>query len=106
MNERYEFSAVIDTGRDGEQIETHRFDRCADAVRCMIEFSAITTDSIVRDLRTGRAVIEIDRDRSLSDHRWIMEFRFPRQSWRNCVPACAPFRRVRMLLDKARQETL
>jgi hypothetical protein len=103
MAERYEFSAVIDTGRDGDQIETHRFDRCADAVRCMIEFAAITTDSIVRDLRTGRAVVEIDRDRSLSDHRWTMEFRFPRLDWKYCVPACAPFRRVRMLLAKDRQ---
>ncbi len=103
MTERFEFSAVIDTGRDGDQIETHRFDRCADAVRCMIEFAAITTDSIVRDLRTGRAVVEIDRDRSLSDHRWTMEFRFPRRSWKNWTVACAPFRRVRMLLAKDRQ---
>jgi hypothetical protein len=103
MTERFEFSAVIDTGRDGNQIEVQRFDRCADAVRCMIEYATFTTDSIIRDLETGRAVVEIDRDRSISDHRWIMEFRFPRRTWKNWTVACAPFRRVRMLLAKDRQ---
>lgn len=95
---RYRVSAVIDLGRDGEDVEIAYFATMADAVRALLDWSCVTCDAIVFDQKQERHVAELAREYR-GGRVTDVEFRFPRsRGWRDFRVVSVPLRQLRARL--------